>query len=180
MTQSPDPAPPADPSAGGLPAATAGDGWQPLPPRARPLFIAGGGAGWLLPAIGLQFPIGFALPWQDAVVPLAVAVLVALPAFGLWLGARRYRYTGWRLDRDGFAVRRGSLWRVETRVPANRVQHVDLRRGPVERRLRLATLVVHTAGTRHSAVAISGLDEDDAVRLRDHLARQLDDDDDGA
>ncbi|MCW1777245.1 hypothetical protein NB693_23230 [Pantoea ananatis] len=31
--------------------------------------------------------------------------------------------------------------------------------GPAERALRLATLVVHTAGTRHTAVAVPGLDQ---------------------
>jgi len=38
--------------------------------------------------------------------------------------------------------------------------------------------VIHTAGTRHSEVSLSGLDAGDAERLRDHLARQTDDDDD--
>jgi membrane protein YdbS with pleckstrin-like domain len=65
-------------------------------------------------------------------------------------------------------------------VPASRVQHLDLKRGPLQRRYGLATLVIHTAGTRHSAVAVSGLDAADAERLRDRLAHQVDDDDDGA
>jgi membrane protein YdbS with pleckstrin-like domain len=63
-------------------------------------------------------------------------------------------------------------------VPGSRVQHLDIRRGPLERHFRLATLVIHTAGTRHSEVSVSGLDNGDAERLRDHLARQTDDDDD--
>ncbi|RBD19863.1 hypothetical protein BRM79_02235, partial [Xanthomonas oryzae pv. oryzae] len=50
--------------------------------------------------------------------------------------------------------------------------------GPIERATRLTTLVVHTAGSRLNAVALSGLDQDDAERLRDRLARQLDHDDD--
>ena len=70
------------------------------------------------------------------------------------------------------------LWQRETRVPASRVQHLDLRHGPLERRWRLATLVVHTAGSRFSSVTVTGLDADDAERLRDRLARQLDNDDD--
>ena len=62
-------------------------------------------------------------------------------------------------------------------MPASRVQHLDLRHGPLERRWNLATLVIHTAGSKMSAVSISGLDADDAERLRDHLARQIDLDD---
>jgi len=60
------------------------------------------------------------------------------------------------------------------------VQHLDLKRGPLQRRYGLATLVIHTAGTRHSVVSIGGLDADDAERLRDQLAHQVDDDGDDA
>jgi len=58
------------------------------------------------------------------------------------------------------------------------VQHLDLRRGPIERTARLSTLVVHTAGSRFSAVSLAGLDQADAEHLRDTLGRQLDHDDD--
>jgi uncharacterized protein len=51
-----------------------------------------------------------------------------------------------------------------------RLQHVDLRRGPVERQFGLATLVLHTAGTHAASITIPGLDADEAVRLRDRLA----------
>ena len=76
------------------------------------------------------------------------------------------------------AVRRGRLWQRETRVPTTRVQHLDLKRGPMQRGRNLATLIVHTAGTRNSAVTVPNLDADDAERLRDRLARQIDHDDD--
>jgi hypothetical protein len=58
------------------------------------------------------------------------------------------------------------------------VQHLDLKRGPLERRYGLATLVIHTAGTRDSAVNVEGLEDADAEHLRDRLARQMDHDDD--
>ncbi len=71
-------------------------------------------------------------------------------------------------------MRRGHLWQSESHVPVSRVQHLDLRRGPLERAAGLATLTVHTAGTRLNTVAITRLDQTDAERLRDRLARQLD------
>jgi len=89
---------------------------------------------------------------------------------------RRIRRTHWRLDAQGLGLRRHLMWHLETQVPVSRVQHLDVRRGPLERRAGLATLIVHTAGTRLSAVSISGLDDADAERLRDTLARQLDQD----
>ncbi|MGH8033399.1 MAG: PH domain-containing protein [Luteimonas sp.] len=130
---------------------------------ALPMAIAGGALG-----IATRGPRG-------ALVALIAALAVAL--FGGWLGHKRFRHTAWRLDDDGFALRRGRLFETETRVPGSRVQHLDLKRGPLQRRYRLATLVIHTAGTRHSEVTLSGLDVDAAERLRDRLARQTDDDD---
>ena len=54
-------------------------------------------------------------------------------------------------------------------VPRSRVQHLDVERGPLERQFALATLVVHTAGTQTAALRLSGLDDHDAVALRDAL-----------
>ena len=93
------------------------------------------------------------------------------------VGVVRHRRIGWKLDADGFAIRRGGLWRVETLVPVSRVQHLDLERGPLERRLGLATLVVHTDGTRLAAVRLPLLALEDAEALRAHLARQVESDD---
>ena len=147
-------------------------GWQPLPLRARKLFVLTGvGIGLLvaLPVFGLASGITESAAWA--------ALAAALPgaAFGAWRGDRMWRYTAWRLDEAGFTLRRGHLWQRETRVPQSRVQHLDLRRGPLQRRYDLSTVVIHTAGTRQSAVTISGLDAGDAERLRDALARQVDD-----
>jgi membrane protein YdbS with pleckstrin-like domain len=121
----------------------------------------------LLEALDLPGPIG----------ALGAAALVAM--LGLWVGFRQFRHIAWRLDDDGLAIRRGRMFQRETRVPATRVQHLDLKRGPWQRRRRLATLVVHTAGTRHSAVTVPHLDENDAEHLRDALGRQIDRDDAG-
>ena len=99
-------------------------------------------------------------------------------ALGAWLGVKRHRRTLWKLDDAGFALQRGRWWQTESHVPISRVQHLDLKRGPLERAFKLATLVIHTAGTRMAAVSVSGLDGEDAERLRDRLARQLDHHDD--
>jgi len=146
----------------GLPTPAAAEGdWQPLPLRARPLFVLGAIPAFALPAAGLGFlldRIGRAL-FLFSIGPLAAGALgLAIgAAFGIWRGFKHYRHTHWRLDVDGLAVRRGRLWQSETRVPASRVQHLDLKRGPLQRRRDLATPVVHTAGTRHSAVAVPPL-----------------------
>ena len=109
---------------------------------------------------------------------LVAGLLLVVVGFSLWLGAKRYTHTAWKLDADGFAVRRGRLWQTHTHVPASRVQHLDLKRGPIERRYGLATLVLHTAGTRLNAVQLSGMEDADAEALRDHFSRLTDRHDD--
>lgn len=159
----------------------AGDPWQPLPQRARPLFMLSGVLGAGLPGL-IALGVGGVAFLQHR-PPLLAAAAVAwllLAVAGGWLGLRRYRYTRWLLDEDGFGLRRGRMWYSETRIPASRVQHLDIRRGPLERRFDLSTLLVHTAGTRQHTVAVPGLDAGDAERLRDRLARQVEIDDDEA
>lgn len=157
---------------------TPDEAWRPLPPRARTLFLLGDGLGWSVAAFAAAIGIAVLLPRPMPAMPLALAALLLLPAWGVWMALRRYRFTRWLVDDTGFGYRRGRMWRIETRIPRTRVQHVDLKHGPLERAFRLATLVVHTAGTRESAVAVPGLDADEAARLRDLLARQIDEDDD--
>ncbi len=152
-------------------------GWQALPARSRGLFVLGS----CLP-MAIPFAVaGFVLGRVFDLGPLTgLAGLLFGAALGAWIGLKQYRYTRWCLDDDGLAIQRGRLWQRETRVPVTRVQHLDLKRGPMQRQRRLATLVVHTAGTRHSAVTVPNLDADDAERLRDRLGRQLDHADDEA
>lgn len=152
-------------------------GWQSLPARARSLFVAThalgfGGAATVGAIIGASFLVSiFERAW---LFPATVALgLAGGIAFGAWLGAKQYKYTRWTLDGDGFALRRGRMWQRESRVPASRVQHLDLKHGPLERKYGLATLVIHTAGTKLNTVTIGGLDAGDAERLRDHLADRI-------
>jgi len=154
------------------------DVWQPLPVRARTLATIGTLIGTLTP-LAIALGVGLiAADRQPLSFAIAGALLLVIPAWTVWIARRRWLRTRWRLDDDGFGVRRGHLWRSDTRVPGNRVQHLDVRRGPLERAFGLATLVVHTAGTRNSALALSGLDFDEAERLRDTLAARAARDDD--
>ena len=153
------------------------DAWQPLPRRARTLYVLGG-LWWALPVAALALLVTLLADVEPGRVAGYTAAAILLGAgLGAWRGQRRWRRTSWLLDEAGFNLRRGQWWRSETRVPQSRVQHLDVRRGPLQRRFGLSTLVIHTAGTRYSAVTVDGLDAEDAERLRDALARQDDDDD---
>jgi membrane protein YdbS with pleckstrin-like domain len=164
--------------AGDLPPAPDLSAWRPLPAAARGVFQGGGVITGLILGLPLYFAVAF--PFIDSWLWLLVA-LAACPllgaAVGFWMATRRWASTFWRLDERGLQVRRGHLFHHEVFVPRSRVQHLDLERGPIERHFGLATIVVHTAGTRLQALRQSGLAEADALALRDALVPAADSDD---
>ncbi len=104
-------------------------------------------------------------------VPAAVAALALLAI--LVLSKRRYRAWGYDESEDELHIAHGLLVRVRTIVPFARVQHIDLAQGPVERRFGVATLILHTAGTRGAAVPLPGLAQEEAERMRDRIRAKI-------
>ncbi len=116
-------------------------------------------------------------PLALAAVGVAALALLAVAAWGAWAWPPlAYRHQWYRLDERGLEIRRGVLWRRVLFVPRSRIQHTDVNQGPIERHYSLAHLVVHTAGTVSSSVRLEGLEQDTAVRIRNHLVRVDDDD----
>lgn len=99
-------------------------------------------------------------------------VAVAVPGLLLGLLWPRARYRSWRFEvRDTDVVlRRGVWWRMTSIVPHSRIQHVDTKHGPLERRLGLSSVVLFTAGTVGASIEIPGLPVGEAAELRDLLA----------
>lgn len=149
--------------------------WQALPPAAAQLAMISGTIWGLIAGVGAAAFIAWPLLVAWPVLPLPLTLLLltllvlALVAFGIWLGYRRWKSSLWKLDETGLNVTRGRLWRKEILIPRSRVQHLDIERGPIERHFGLATLIVHTAGTRLHALRQTGLLDADAVALRDAL-----------
>ena len=152
------------------------EGWQSLPPAASRV----GAIVAALIVAPAAIPLSIVLGVQAGAValPIGIVLLALLATAGAFYGRARTRRTRWRLDRRGLQVSRGLVWQGEVLVPRSRVQHLDIERGPIERRFGLATLVVHTAGTRLSALRQGGFLDADAVALRDALLPEAGDDDD--
>ena len=99
------------------------------------------------------------LPVIGALV-LAVLFVFVLPPL-LW---RRWRYEIHPLEVD---LQRGLVRVTRTLVPMARVQHVDTRRGPLQRRLGLSTVVFYTAAGPNE---IPQLATGTAAEVRDRIA----------
>ena len=111
------------------------------------------------------------LRWADVttllgILPgLAVLVLAVFSVFVVpgvrW---RRWRY---EIRPDEVDLQRGVWWVSRTLVPLARIQHVDTRQGPLQRRYGLSTVVFHTAA---GANQIPELSTPIAAEARDRIA----------
>lgn len=137
--------------------------WRQLSPRARARLFR------LLSVLWIVFagiPTGIFLHWWSAAI-----VFPAIPL--IWLYAHMYvKYTGWALHREFFVLRRGWLTRRLSVCPRNRIQNVRLSESPFDRRYRMASFSVDTAGASAHRMHIPFLDREDAERLARALYRQ--------
>lgn len=124
----------------------------------------------LAAAVGAAVLAGYVPPAPSPVVVAAAVLLAGAVAVVFWPPAR-YRAWSFRLRDADVRLRRGVLWRTVSVVPYARIQHVDTRRGPLDRWAGLAQLVIYTAGTRGASIPVPGLDAAEAERLRETLAR---------
>ncbi len=114
--------------------------------------------------------------WLHLFVPMGTAsgcAALLLAAAIVVLPKRRYASWCYRMDEEELHVQHGLWTRVLTIVPFGRVQHIDLAQGPIERRFGVATLILHTAGTRNSAVSLPGLEVGEAGRMRDVIRSKI-------
>ncbi|GID28776.1 PH domain-containing protein [Paractinoplanes brasiliensis] len=112
--------------------------------------------GWLIE------PARFWLAGPAVVVAVAgVAAVVALPRW--WFRVHR-----WEVTDIAVYTRTGRFWQEWRVAPLSRIQTVDTRRGPVEQRFGLATVVVTTASAK-GAVTIPGLAHEQAEEVAAQL-----------
>jgi membrane protein YdbS with pleckstrin-like domain len=120
--------------------------------------IAGGAMALAHSLFDLGWGRIFGVPVGVAVLGLALAMIV--PAIN-W---RQWRYD---IHEEEVDIRRGVVTITRQLVPMARIQHVDTRRGPLQRRFGLATVVLYTAA---GAIEIPELADPVAASVRDRIA----------
>jgi len=128
---------------------------------------------WIVRAVLFAAVVAIAIVVANRFVSLPI---LAAPATGMTLAVlggihavlrhRRFRF---EVREDALYLERGVVVHVSSVVPFVRVQHVDTRRGPIERATGLASTVIYTAGSRGADVSVPGLSPDRANALRDRL-----------
>jgi len=131
--------------------------------------------------------LAFLLPMSGFIILDAILYNEGLMAFGpislvgliiylllvIVLPQRRFRRWGYAMEADRLRVLRGFLFRTDTVVPFNRIQHIDVGQGPIERMFNVSKLTVHTAGTHNSVVTLPGLEPEIADNMRETIRSHI-------
>ncbi|MEO9246991.1 PH domain-containing protein [Citricoccus nitrophenolicus] len=164
----------------GLPARTTHDvrgledvEWTPVSPK-------------LIPAHYLVTVITVGIVTAVLSVPLILMLTGVWPAYPAWLAwalpavmlawgvlemilvPRRVRAMGYAERDDDFLFKSGLWFRRVLAVPYGRLQYLDVKEGPVQRRFGIRSLELQTASASTNAT-IEGIPVEDSERLRDAL-----------
>lgn len=121
---------------------------------------------FLIGALVLDNTVLEEFPMRGALSGVMALLVISIVTF---VPQRIYRRLGYRLGDKTLRVVRGWLFHTDTVVPFVRVQHIDVARGPLDKFLGTASLIVHTAGTHNSVVTLPGLAPEKAAAMRDEI-----------
>jgi membrane protein YdbS with pleckstrin-like domain len=123
-------------------------------------------------AISLGIPVVVGVVLAVTVSPwfwFLAGVPAVLLLWSILLVPRQVRAIGYAERDDDLLIRKGVMFKAMVVVPYGRMQYVDVEAGPLDRKLGLAKVQLHTASVGTDA-QIPGLPPDEAARLRDRLA----------
>ncbi len=126
--------------------------------------------GWWMPVIGIA--VAPAILWPDRRTTLAwtvVGLLVLTGAISWVLAAAQYRRLGHAASDRVLLVTNGVLGHESTWMPLGRLQGVDARANPFQRRLDLVTVVLSPAGGANRPVEVRDVATDRATELGRHF-----------
>lgn len=113
--------------------------------------------------------------FSDEIMGTAMEYGITLGSIGfLWLlniivSLKAFPKKRYALRERDILFTKGLLWSVRTSIPFNRIQHAELKQGPIERIFKLHSLKIFTAGGQSSDLVIPGLPEDTATRLKEFV-----------
>jgi len=100
----------------------------------------------------------------------ALGAWLVLLLIALFLSYKEYFVRGYVLREHDITYKHGWIFHHETTVPFNRIQHTEINDGPIDRLFTLCELDIYTAGGSSSDLSLSGLDPQDAARLKEFIS----------
>jgi len=123
--------------------------------------------GWTITAVILLLLDVFDAPFWISIILITLGVI--FPLYHIVISPL-FRWKSWRYEvrEEEVELEEGIFIKTRTLVPMVRVQHVDTIQGPLLRKYKLASVLIHTAAT---ALEIPALEEDEAEELRKFISK---------
>lgn len=115
-------------------------------------------------------PLFSAWWWLSLII--LTAAMAAWLLFSSWVIRKRFERESYALRTHDIIHQHGYWWHSQTTVPFTRVQHVEIAQGPVEKRFGVSTLRVFTAGGSSSDLSISGIEPEEANRIKSFIVQK--------
>lgn len=124
---------------------------------------------WAFPVLAyIILTISFPSGWTYY-VGIALILLLLLTFIATFQGVKRRLYA---LREKDITYKKGWMFYSTTTIPFNRIQHSEVSQGPLEQSYKISTLKIYTAGGSSSDLAIPGLDNEEAQRLREYISKK--------
>jgi len=106
------------------------------------------------------------------IYPLSVGLLLLFTILGFTATIMGFKHKAYALREKDIIYQSGWLWKEMTTAPFNRVQHVRIDQGPIERQFNLSKLIIFTAGGNSSDVTIPGIHPDTANDIKEFIVNK--------
>lgn len=144
---------------------------QQLDPRARRQWYLEEIIWWVFAVPVVVAASAVIVWWRDFswLWPTLIAIAMLALAIGSTMITPRLRYRQWRYEirESEVDLKHGLFTHTRQLVPMARIQHVDTRRGPLQRRFGLSSVIFYTAA---GAIEIPALSVEVASEVRDRIA----------
>jgi uncharacterized protein len=120
----------------------------------------------LIVIIGAIFLVLFNDTVRQYYIYLFSAILLVL-SFMYLVDIKGFKHIGFALRSHDIIYKHGWLWRSIVAIPFNRIQHVEVHQGPIDRLFDLSSITLYTAGG--SDVEIEGLSPEQAESIKAYI-----------
>jgi len=126
----------------------------------------------------------FALQYMDKKPPFTIKENLSYIMLGVGIlaivtiiiGLLGFKYKRFAVREKDIIFQTGLILRKKIHVPFNRVQHVEVNQGVIDRFLDLAKLKIFTAGGSKSDLSIPGLNNEDALKMKSFILQKTEED----
>jgi membrane protein YdbS with pleckstrin-like domain len=132
---------------------------------------------WFVLLFGGLFLLNYFVQLPDLAFYLILGFLIVIFAFSFIEIEKGFPRRKFGIRENDIIFQHGYFVFKQTILPYKRIQHVEIKQGPLFKVFKIFTLKVFTAGSSSGDLSIAGLNKDDASKLKAQILKAADLDD---